>query len=186
MKIKDKYIYKYSAVNIKASTANRFRKFSKKVSKSHTDTISLIIDFFEWHGFLPNERFEKSMLQELLKNRKRMEAMIAIIRDIEINQTKPTANMLLALFEEDQKKPQPTLIEKKYANKKPVDKRKEITSVSKVKYDDLKDKMKELKKSHKRLLDKLHISKTSFGKASIKIELEVDELSRLKQALKKS
>ncbi len=185
MRVKDKYTYDFKTLKIKASVVKRFRLFAKKLGQSQSETLNALVDFFEWHGFLPGDRFEKSMLQELLKNRKRMEAMIAIIRDIEVNQTKPTTNMLLALFEEDQKEPEPTLIEKKYANKKPEEKTKEITTVSRHKYDDLKDKLKELKKAHKSILNKIHISKNSFGKTNVKIELEVDELSRLKEALKK-
>jgi len=176
--------YKFSAISIKDAIAARFRKFSRRIAKSHTDTLEVMMNFFDWHGFLPTERFEKGMLKEIAKNRRRTEAMIAIMRDIEITQTQPTNAMLLALFEEDQKIPQPTLIEKKYANKKPKDKTHKVTTVSKVKYDDLKDRMKELKKAHKSLLNKLYISKNNFGKTSVKIELEVDELSRLKQALK--
>jgi len=64
------------------------------------------MNFFEWHGFLPNQRFEKSIMHELLENRKqtrqsikRTEASIAIIRAIEQTQTMPTASMLSALFE---------------------------------------------------------------------------------------
>lgn len=57
-----------------------------------------IIDFFEWHGFSPTERFERSVGKELARNRKRTEAVIAIIRDIEKSQTKPTTAMLQQLL----------------------------------------------------------------------------------------
>lgn len=90
----------FYTIRFKRATAKRFKHFSKKVSGSYSETMEHIIDFFEWHGFRPTERFEKSIGQELIHNRKRTEAAIAIIRDIEKNQTKPSSVILQQLFEE--------------------------------------------------------------------------------------
>ena len=101
MRVKKKYHYEYLALNLKASVVKRFRAFSKKMAKSQSEALNTMLDFFEWHGLDPSQKFAKSILQEILKNReqtnksiKRNEATIAIIRDIEINQTKPNNAML--------------------------------------------------------------------------------------------
>jgi hypothetical protein len=90
----------FYTIRFKRNTAKRFKRFSRKVSKSYSETMELIINFFEWHGFLPSDRFGKSIVQEIIKNRKRTEASIAIIKSIEKDQTKPTNAMLLSLFGE--------------------------------------------------------------------------------------
>ena len=105
--------YGFSAISIKVNVANRFRRFSKRIAKSHTETLTCIMDFFKWHGFTPNDRFAKSILQEILKNRKRTEASIAIIRDIEITQTRPTNAILGALLEQKVKHEKPMKVERK-------------------------------------------------------------------------
>ena len=90
MKVKDKYEYDYAAINLKRHVVKRFRKLSKKFAKPQSETLDAMVDFFEWHGFSPFDKKEPSLLIELLKNRKRTEAVIAIIKDIEKNHDKPT------------------------------------------------------------------------------------------------
>ncbi|MCM4167160.1 hypothetical protein KCTC52924_02740 [Arenibacter antarcticus] len=97
----------FYTIRFRRNTAQRFKRFSKKVSNSYSESMEMVINFFEWHGFLPSEKFEKSISKEILKNRRRTEAVIAIIREIEKNQTKPTKSMLELLFEHShQKKPE--------------------------------------------------------------------------------
>ncbi|MDO7173180.1 BfmA/BtgA family mobilization protein [Mariniflexile sp. AS56] len=100
MKVKDKYEYDYMAINLKSQVVKRFRRLSRKFAKPQSETLDAMIDFFEWHGFSPFDKREPSILIELLKNRKRTEAVIAIIKDIEKNHDKPTTAMLQSLFME--------------------------------------------------------------------------------------
>jgi len=92
------------------------------------------MDFFEWHGVNPSKQFGKSIIQEILKNRartdtsiKRNEATIAIIRDIEINQTKPNNAMLLSLFGANAKEQKPIKKEKKLEKEEEATAKIEIT-----------------------------------------------------------
>ncbi len=52
------------------------------------------MDFFEWHGISPFRRFAKQISGEEEKTRKRIDVVIAIIKNIEKHQTKPTTAML--------------------------------------------------------------------------------------------
>lgn len=112
MKVKGKYKYDYSAINLKRPVVKRFGSLSRKYSKTQSETLNAMIDFFEWHGFSPFDKMEKSLLAELLKNRKRTEAVIAIMKDIEKNQTKPTVAMIQSLFTEVEPANEPRMIAK--------------------------------------------------------------------------
>ena len=182
MIVKGKYKYQYSTINLRSKVAKRFRRFSKKIAKSHSDTISVIMDFFEWHGFLPSDRFEKSIIQEIAKNRKRTEASIAIIKDIEKSQTKPTNAMLEALFSESLVE-EPKLVEIKFKDTPKEEKRVE-TTVPKIRYDRLEEKMNSVKKDFRYVLDNVKVVKSSFGKPYFKLELTEAEFVKFRRALK--
>ena len=176
--------YGFSAISIKANVANRFRRFSKRIAKSHTETLTSIMDFFEWHGFTPNERFERSIQQEILKNRKRTEASIAIIRDIEITQTKPTNAMLLSLFGESIREEKTIRKEKKLVGQH-HGKIKDIEiTVPKIRYERLMDKMGMLKRESQHIVDQITLIKPSFGKPYLKLEITEGELENYKRTLR--
>ena len=92
--------YKFSAINFKKEVADQFRIFSKKLGASHSDSLKVMLRFFDIHQLSPYESLGNNMdtLERRLK--KRMNAMIAIIKDIEKRQTKPTQAMLQLLFEQ--------------------------------------------------------------------------------------
>jgi len=90
----------FQTIKIKTSVVKKFRRFSKKMSQSQSMTLQLMLDFFENNGVSPNESLGPQIqtLENLIK--KRINGVIAIMKDIEKNQTKPTVAMLKALFEQ--------------------------------------------------------------------------------------
>ena len=113
---------RFEKLGIKTSVAMRFREFCKKMSKSQSMTLMLMLDFFEENGISPAEsmgpRMETLETRMSLLIKKRMNGMIAILKDIEKSQTKPTAAMLYSLFEQSEPTKKPMLIEKKYSTGK--------------------------------------------------------------------
>lgn len=103
---------RFETFKIKMSVAVKFRKFCRTMSKSQSMTLLSMIEYFEWNGFSPFDKKEEGLLVELLKNRKRTEAVIAIMKDIEKHQTKPTVAMIQALFTEVEPIKKPRMIEK--------------------------------------------------------------------------
>lgn len=103
----------FHTLKIKRSVAKKFRRFSKKMSQSQSMTLQLMLDFFEHNGVSPNESLGPQMqtLETLIK--KRINGVIAIMKDIEKNQTKPTVAMLQALFEQAPQENKALLVEKK-------------------------------------------------------------------------
>lgn len=112
----------FETLKIKSSVANEFRKFSKMLSKSQSMTLLLMMNFFNENGISPDEHLGPRM--ETLENRisilikKRMNGMIAIMKDIEKSQTKPTAAMMQALFQAAESPKEKLILEKKYFEEK--------------------------------------------------------------------
>jgi len=108
----------FETLKIKRSVANEFRKFSKTLSKSQSMTLLLMMEFFNENGISPTEHLGPRM--ETLEKRisvlikKRMNGMIAIMKDIEKSQTKPTVAMMQALFEQTEPPKKKLIVEKKY------------------------------------------------------------------------
>jgi len=184
MRVKGKYEYKYKALNLKESVVKRFRAFSKKMAGSQSEALDKMIDFFEWHGFKPNDRFVDSILNEIRKNRKRTEANIAILRDIEINQTKPNNAMLLSLFGASLEEKKPARKEKKVFNKPEVSQDEIEITVPRIRYDGLQGNMKKLSQDFDYVLKKVRVVKSSFGKPYLKLEISKGELERFKRTVK--
>lgn len=109
---------RFEGLKIKASAAKKFRRYCKKLSKSQSMTLLLMVEFFEDNGISPDEPMGPHMqtLENLVK--KRINGVIAILKDIEKNQTKPTAAMIQSLFEEAEPKSKPLILEKKNPTKK--------------------------------------------------------------------
>ena len=76
-----------------------------------------MLEFFEASGLSPEERLGPNIktLESLLK--KRINAVIAIVRDIEKNQTKPTLAMMQSLFEGVELNKKELLLEKENKGK---------------------------------------------------------------------
>jgi len=103
----------FETLKIKASIAKKFRSYCKEMSESQSMTLLLMIEFFERNAVSPYEIIGPHVqtLEALIK--KRISAVIAIMKDIEKNQTKPTTAMLQALLEQEEPKKKPLLVEKK-------------------------------------------------------------------------
>ncbi|MEW2922695.1 BfmA/BtgA family mobilization protein [Muricauda sp. ANG21] len=178
MIVKGKYRYSYSTINLKTTVVKRFRAFSKRVAHSHSETLQKMMDFFQWHGIDPSDRSTKGIVEEIQKNRKRMEAAIAIIRDIEITQTKPTNAILHALLEQ-KIKDEPVRKEQRPLKKEPEI---EIT-VPRIRYERLMDKMGMLKRESQYVIDHIVLIKPSFGKPYLRLEITGGELENYKRTL---
>lgn len=111
----------FITIRFKRKTAKRFQEFSKTHFKSHTEAMSTMLDFFFYNEISPKERLGPTGRTIEASLKKRINAMIAIMRDMEKTQTKPTVAMIQALFEEPEPKKKPLILEKKiFENNKPV------------------------------------------------------------------
>ncbi len=182
----------FKTIRIKKRTLLRFKSFSRKVSNNYSKTLDMVMDFFEWHGFLPDDRLGKSMVEEIIKNRKRTNTSIAIIKDIEKSQTLPTVAMLQSLFEQHAEAHENDsdleddfeFIEKKFENGHEKEEWVEETTVPRISYDRLEDKMDLLKKDFSYVLDNMKLVKSGFGKDYLKLELPMEALEKYRRTIK--
>lgn len=114
MKKPDSFI----TIRIKRDTAKRFQEFSKKHFKTHTEAVATMLDFFFYNEISPRERLGPSgrTIEKSLK--KRMNAIIAIIRDMEKNKANPTLALLQSLFEVAEPIKKPLILEKNLIEEK--------------------------------------------------------------------
>ena len=108
----------FITIRFKRKTAKRFQEFSKKHFKTHTEAMENILDFFLYNEISPKEKLGPTGRTIEAKLLKRINAVIAIMRDVEKTQTKPTVAMLQSLFVMDEPKKKPLILEKKYTEEK--------------------------------------------------------------------
>lgn len=175
----------FSAISINRITAERFRAYSKTVSKSHSDTIDTIIDFFEKTKITPKSEVMISFItfQNYMKGR--LDYIIELIREQEHKYHKPTHDMLLSLFQGHtlQEKKQPVLLEKKLKKLTREEWNREKGTVSFDKYNKLvQSKGNDLRKFIE-VLGKIKRVEPILGKPYFKIEINETELNILKREL---
>lgn len=181
----------YLTIRFRKVTAQRFKDFSGKVSGSHSESMERIIDFFEWHGFLPTERFNKGIGQEILKNRNRIDAVVAILKNIEKQQTLPTKAMLELLFEKSPQRParqrQPSLFPDQTSQPERDRFFKKVEEAIGIERDNINLKLA-LKKNRAEftdLINKIRLVKSSFGKPRLELDMDPKDFEKLKEKVGK-
>lgn len=156
---------------IKSSIAIKFRKYSKAISKSHSITLLLMLEFFELNQIAPTEILGPQMQSLESAIKKRINALIAIVRDIEKSQTMPTKGMLDALFEG---LPTPS-------KKNIIPSFEEAFSNSELNPADLnKIPVEPDHKDIRYILNRVELVKPGFGHPYWKLAMETDEINSLK------
>lgn len=91
---------RFISIRFKESTAQKFKIFSKSTAKTNSLALAQMLLFFEKSGLSPYEDCSDNMRRLERKISKRIDGLIAILKNIEKTQTRPTHFMLLALLEE--------------------------------------------------------------------------------------
>jgi len=161
---------------------------------SNTETLSAMLDFFEVHEISPLDSIDGSLSAIEIRIKRRISNAIAIIRDIEKSQTLPTIAMLQSLFDQ-QFEPENDggdldedfeFIEKKFEDIEKTEDWFEETTIPKIRYDRLEEKMEALKVDFQYVLEQVKEVKVSFGKDYLKLELTSDEIEKYKRTIKNS
>ena len=79
--------------------------------------MATMLDFFFFNEISPKERLGPTGRTIEASLKKRINAVIAIMRDMEKTQTKPTVAMIQSLFETEEPKKKPLIVEKKFLEK---------------------------------------------------------------------
>ncbi len=108
----------FIGIRFKKETAKRFQEFSRTHFKSHTEALETMLDFFFYNEISPKEKLGPTGRTIEASIKKRINAVIAIMRDMEKSQTKPTVAMLESLFQTEEPKKKPLILEKKIIEEK--------------------------------------------------------------------
>jgi|TARA_R110001606_G_scaffold396227_2_gene569945 hypothetical protein len=179
----EKKKYEYSAISIKADVAVRFRRYSKQFSKSNSEVLHRMLFFLQWNGLNPFDSSIKKIVIAVEKNRKQIEYLIAIIKNIEIAQTRPTYEMVKILFEAHCINKEDIRKEKLFLPQPELDEVKE--TVPKVLHERLQHEFREYKKDCRRLLEKIEVTEPTFGKPYLKVNLSQAKYEKLRRQLNK-
>ncbi|WP_276167395.1 BfmA/BtgA family mobilization protein [Zobellia alginiliquefaciens] len=179
--MKDSYQkYHFSAISIKKEVARRFRAFSKLVSDSHTHTLEAIMDFFERNDLLPNDDLG------IKNNRtnKRINALIAILKNIEKHQTLPTKTMLDTLFheiakQEDQEGKEENFV---FETSEPFSRDTEMEHYRN-RYEEIQQHLGNYKNRMQELLERMTYVKGTFGRGYYKLNMDENEFERFNNEL---
>lgn len=186
---------RFKSLSIKEPVLLKFRRFSKLYGKSQSLTLLAMMDFFERHGISPDQHLGETMASMKHYIRRRFNAMVAIMRSIEKEQTLPTVSMIQALFEQELESDgeegwdndfdfieQQLTETKKPSQPEPFDG--EVT-VPKIRYDRLMEQMEELKQDFTYVLDHVSVFQNRFGKDHLKLDLNPEALEKYRTKLKK-
>ncbi len=169
-----------SRLQLSLKTAERFREFSKKNDSNQSETLDLMLDFFEKNNLSPFETLvpSKVSLEQLIK--KRIDAVIAILKNIEKTQTKPGLLMLNLLLEE-RSISKPTTVEKnKILSSHGKSREQLVLEISR-----LEDVLKSTTKDLEYLLEHVEIKANAFGSDYLKLNIPRTEFEQFKVALKR-
>lgn len=175
----------FSAVSINRITAERFRAYSKTVSKSHSETIDTVIDFFEKTKITPRNEVMISFIKFQNYMIGRFNYIEELLRAMEREQIKPTHDLLKSLFEVNasKKNKQPLLVEKGLKKLTSEEWHREEGTISFDKYHKLIEAKANNLRKFREVLSKIEKVEPTFGKAYFKIEIDEIELKALKREL---
>ncbi|GMN08395.1 hypothetical protein MTsPCn5_37840 [Croceitalea sp. MTPC5] len=184
MKLKKKKKSEFSAISINRIVAGRYREFSKKISKSHTLTLELMMDFFEGAKISPKNKYLMNYMGYVHYMTKRFDYIEELLRNWEKNSSIPKIHdMLKKIFdfaeqEEKNSRMDLELQQKMYDQSL---KRDRVTQ-----YDNymLKENWKKERIQILKLLNQITLEKPRFGKAYFKLDVEQSHLESLKESLK--
>jgi hypothetical protein len=173
---------RFESLSIKTSVAKSFRRFCKKLSKSQSMTLLDMIDFFEINEVSPNDRLGETITSLKYQIKKRFNAVVAIIRNIEKHQTKPTTIMLQSLFEETANAEKEEE-EHNFETPALITENEELTYYRN-EYYKTQENYNALKYDVEEVIKKTKYIKSNFGTGYFRLDISKEEFEQLKQKLK--
>jgi len=185
---------RFAAMKVKISVALKFRSFSKRHGKSQSMTLLAMVEFFDHNGISPDQRMHETIASLKYLIKRRFNAMVAIMRSIEKEQTLPTVSMIQALFqqeleseEEDGWEGDFDFFEQQLTEKKTPSNPELLDTevhVPKIVHEHLMEEMEELKRDFEYVLDHVSLVKNRLGKDYLKLDLDPEAIEKYRQKIK--
>jgi hypothetical protein len=175
----------FSAISLNRITAERFRGYSKTVTRSHSETMDAMIDFFERTRISPKSEVMIGFIKFQNYMIGRFDYLEEMLRTMEREQLRPTHDMLKSLFDGTayKKKERPVLVDRKAIKMTRAEWNLKEGHVSFEKHHKLVKSKAENLRLFKRVLDGVTKIEPTFGKSYLKLEMSETELRHIKQQL---
>jgi len=172
----------FNTIRLKKKTIDKFKKYSKKISPSYSETLDFMIAFFEDNKLSPYDTLRMSNTSLLNTFNKRMDAVISIFRNVEETQLKPTREMLESLFKgiEETK---PLILEKSEFEKPTLITENEELTYYRNTYQKQQTEFNELKNKLHETFEKFKLFKSTFSKNHYSLKLSTEEYNDLKKSI---
>ena len=170
----------FNTIRLKKKTIDKFKKYSKKISPSYSETLDFMIAFFEDNNLTPYDTLgmNRTSLQNVLN--KRLDAVVSILRNVEETQLKPTKKMLESLFERVEEEEQPKFIEKKEFEDPILTTENEELTYYREAYLKKQSELNNFKYKTKEAFNRFEFVKHTFSSDQYILKLNVDEYKALK------
>ncbi len=167
----------FNTIRLKKKTIEKLKKFSKKISPSYSETLDFMIAFFEDNDLSPYDTLRDSMTSVSNRLNKRMDAVAAILKNIEKTQLIPTRELLESLFQEEE---ETLLVERKHFEEESlqsIDER--LYSHYYNKYEATRKELNQLKSDLNNLMDNVKYVKNTFGRDYYRLDISKEKLGKL-------
>ena len=178
----------YSNITVKKETATRFRAYSKRFSKSHSEVLDGMIQYFKENNLDPFGEGTKIILDSIKKLERQMmkkfDRLIAIIKNMEKTSIRPTYEMMLILYEayvKDGRKPRPESVK---IQEERIDFLEPRNTVPKAEHDRMLHEFENYKKHCNEILHNVEKVEPMMGKPYLRINMGIGDFESLKYQLR--
>ncbi len=178
----------YSNITVKKETAIRFRSYSKRFNKSHSEVLDGMIQYFKENNLDPFGEGRKIILDNIKKLERQMmkkfDRLIAIIKNMEKTSIRPTYEMVLILYEayvKDGRKPRREPVKIQEERKDFLEPR---NTVPKVEHDRMLQEFNEYRNHCNEILNSIEKVEPMMGKPYLMINMGIGDFESLKHQLR--
>ncbi len=178
----------YSNITVKKETATRFRTYSKRFNKPHSEVLDGMVQYFKENHLDPFGEGTKIILDSIKKLERQMmkkfDRLIAIIKNMEKTSIRPTYEMMLILYEayvKDGRKPKPEPVK---IQQERMDFLEPRNTVPKTDHERILREFESYKKRCNEMLRNVEKVEPMMGKPYLKINMGIGEFEKLKYHLR--
>ncbi|MEC7769801.1 MAG: BfmA/BtgA family mobilization protein [Bacteroidota bacterium] len=185
---------RFKSLSIKEPVLIKFRRFSKRFGKPQSITLLSMVEFFERHGISPDQNLGETIASMKFYMKRRFNAIVAIMRSIEKEQTLPTVSMIQALFQQELEPEEEEgwegdfdFFEQQLTEKESPSSPELLDTeiqVPKIVHEHLQEEMEALKRDFMHVLEHVSLVKNRLGKDYLKLDLDPELIERYQQKIK--
>jgi len=172
----------FNTIRLKRKTLEEFKEYSLKTSPNYSETLEFMIGFFKDTGISPYDTLNNPILASMVAINKRLDYIIALLKDIEKTQLIPTREMLESLFKEVEEE-KPLLVEKKKFKEPTLITENEELTYYRKEFQIKKAEMNNLKYKLRGAFVKFKLVKNTFSSNQYVLKVSEEEFLELKNSI---